>query len=138
MQTDLIRTLSVISTTIGVLFFVLTFAAAIVSMKEGEHRAASRIALLGLLLSLAYLIAGIVPFPNHEFVAIFLLIMAVLAAAIFLIPVGQRTITEDDTPKIRVDERDIMFARARLTSGSERFEEYYRSQLDNKALDDKF
>ncbi len=138
MQPNLIRTLSVFSTTIGVLFFVLTFGAAIVSIKEGERRAAGRIVLLGLLLSLAYLIAGIVPFPNHEFVATFLLIMAAFAAAIFLIPVGQRHITADDTPKIRVDERDIMFARARLTPGSERFEEYYRRNPDKKALDDKF
>ena len=138
MQPDLIRFLSVLSTTIGVLFFALTIGAAIVSIREGEHRAAGRIALLGLLLSLAYLIAGIVPFPNHEIVATFLLIMAVIAVAIILIPVGQRYVTEDDTPKIRVDERDIMFSRARLLPGTERFEEYYRRKPDKKALDDKF
>jgi len=138
MQAGLIHFLSVLSVTIGVLLFALMFGATIVSLKEHEHRAAGKIALLGVLLSLPYLAAGFIPFPHHEIVTIFLLIMAVLVIATFLIPVGQRYITEDDTPKIRVDERDIMFARARLLPGSERFEEYYRRKPDKKALDDKF
>ena len=138
MQAGLIHLLSVLSTTIGVLFLALMFGAIIVSIKEREFRAAGRIAMLGVLLPFPYLIVGLIPFPHHEIVAIFLLIMAVIAVAIFLIPVGQRHVTEDDTPKIRVDERDIMFARARLLPGSERFEEYYRRKPDKKALDDKF
>lgn len=138
MQINLFQFLSVLSATIGVLFFALMFGAAIVSLKEREFRAAGRIALLGVLLSLPYLVVGFIPFPNHEIVAIFLLITAALTAAIFLVPVGPKYITEDDTPKIRVDERDIMFARAHLSPGSERFEEYYRRKPDNKALDDKF
>lgn len=138
MQAEVIRFLRFLSATIGVLFFALMFGAAIVSLKEREFRAAGRIALLGVLLSLPYLVVGFIPFPNHEIAAIFLLITAALALAIFLVPVGQKHITEDDTPKIRVDERDIMFARARLLPGSERFEEYYRRKPDKKALDDKF
>jgi ferredoxin len=138
MPADLIRFLTSLSATIGVLFFALMFAAAIVSNMEREHRAAGKITLLGVLLSLPYLVVGFIPFPHREIVATFLLAMAVLAAAILLIPVGQRHITEDDTPKIRVDERDIMFARARLLPGSERFEEYYRHKPDKKMLDDKF
>ena len=138
MQAGLIHFLSFLSTTIGVLFFALMFGAAIVSIKEREFQAAGRIALLGVLLPLPYLIVGLIPFPHHEIVATFLFIMAVIAVAIFLIPVGQRHVTEDDTPNIRVDERDIMFARARLLPGSERFEDYYRRKPDKKALDDKF
>ncbi len=138
MQVNLIHFLSVLSATIGVLIFGLMFGAAIVSLKEREFRAAGRIALLCVLLSLPYLVVGFIPFPSHEIAAILLLITAALAVAIFLIPVGQKHITEDDTPKIRVDERDIMFARARLTPGSERFEEYYRRKPDKKVLDDKF
>jgi ferredoxin len=138
MQVDQIHFLSTLSATIGVLLFVLMFGAAIVSLKEHEFRAAGGIALLGVLLTLPYLVAGFIPFPNHEIAAILLLITGALAVAIFLVPVGQKHITEDDTPKIRVDERDIMFARAHLTPGSERFEEYYRRKPDKKALDDKF
>ncbi|NOR89256.1 MAG: 4Fe-4S dicluster domain-containing protein [Anaerolineales bacterium] len=138
MQVDQIHFLSTLSATIGVLLFVLMFGAAIVSLKEHEFRAAGRIALLGVLLALPYLVAGFIPFPNHEIAAILLLITGALAVAIFLVPVGQKHITEDDTPKIRVDERDIMFARAHLTPGSERYEEYYRRKPDKKALDDKF
>jgi len=138
MQVDLIHFLSVLSAIIGVLLMALMFGAAIVSTKEHEFRAASRIALLGALLSLPYLVVGFIPFPNQEIAATFLLITAALAVAILLVPVGQKKITEDHTPKIRVDERDIMFARAHLTPGSERFDEYYRHNPDKKALDDKF
>jgi ferredoxin len=138
MRVELIRFLSVLTATIGILFLIFMFGAAIVSIKEREHRAAGKIVLLGVLLSLPYLVAGFIHFPHHEIVAIFLLIIAVLAAAIYLIPMGPRLITEDDNPKLRVDERDIMFARARLLPGSERFEEYYQRKPDKKALDDKF
>jgi ferredoxin len=138
MHVDLIHFISVLSATIGVLLFTLMFGAAIVSLKEREFRATGRIALLSVLLSLPYLVVGFIPFPNHEIAAIFLLITAALVVTIYLVPVGQKQITEDDTPKIRVDERDIMFARAHLLPGSERFEEYYRRKPDKKALDDKF
>ncbi len=138
MQPEVIRFLRFLSATIGVLFSALMFGAGIVSLMEREFRAAGRIALLGVLLSLPHLIVGLMLFPNQEIAAIFLLITTALAVTIFLVPVGQRLITEDDTPKIRIDERDIMFARARLTPGSERFEDYYRRKPDKKALDDKF
>jgi len=138
MQAGLTHSISVLSVAIGALLCALMLGAAIVSTREREFRAAGRIALLGVLLSLPFFSVGLIPFPYHEIVAILLLAMTALAVAIFLIPVGQRLITEDDTPKIRVDERDIMFARARLLPGSERFEEYYRRKPDKKALDDKF
>ncbi len=118
MQVDIIHFMSVLSATIGVFLLALTFGAAIVSLKEHEFRAAGMIALLGVLLSLPYLVVVFIPFPNHEIAAMFLLIMGALAVAILLVPLGQNQIAEDDTPKIRVDERDIMFARARLTPGS--------------------
>jgi len=127
MQVTLIHFRGVLSATIGALLFSLMFGAAIVSLKEHEFRAASRIALLGVLLSLPYLVVGFIPFPNQEIAATLLLITVALAVAILLVPVGQKQIAEDDTPKIRVDERDIMFARAHLTPGSERFEQYYLS-----------
>ncbi|MEA1976478.1 MAG: hypothetical protein U9N80_01105, partial [Chloroflexota bacterium] len=120
MQVDLVPFLSVLSVIFGVLLIALMFGAAIVSIKEHEIRAAGRIALLGVLLSLPYLVVGFMPFPNHEVAAIVLLLTAALVVAILLVPVGQKQITEDDTPKIRFDERDIMFARAHLTPGSER------------------
>ena len=138
MHLDVIRVLTVLTSTIGVLFFVMMVAAAIVSIKEGEFRAAGRLALLGVLVSLPYLIVGFIPFPNHEIAAIVLVIAALLVILIAWIPLGQRQITEDDTPKIRFDERDIMFARARLQPGTERFEEYYRRRPDYKVLDDMF
>ena len=49
MQVDQIHFLSVLSAIFGVLLIVLTFGAALLSTKGHEYRAASRIALLGVL-----------------------------------------------------------------------------------------
>jgi reductive dehalogenase len=43
-----------------------------------------------------------------------------------------------ETPKTRIDERDIMFSRAALREGSGRFDEYYRLRPENKPADDRF
>ena len=40
-------------------------------------------------------------------------------------------------PKTRIDERDIMFARARLEPGTPNYEAYYALRPENKAGDDK-
>ena len=130
--------LSILSAGMGVLFAMLTFGAVTTSITEREFRAAGRITILGILLSMPYLIVGFVPFAQQEIVAAFLIVVAVLAAAVFFIPAGKGDITEDDAPKGRIDERDIMFARARLQPGSERFEEYYQRRPEFKNLDDLF
>ena len=55
-----------------------------------------------------------------------------------MLPLGNRFPAEDDTPTQRIDERDIMFSRARLVPNSERFEDYYASNPQRKTLDDNF
>jgi ferredoxin len=138
MPVNAIRFLSILTISIGVIFFLALFAAAIVSWKEREFRAAGILVVLGVLVSIPYLFVGLIPFPYHEIAAILLDLAALLGLLIVWIPVGQRLISGDDTPKNRFDERDIMFARALLQPGSERFEEYYRRRPENKKLDDKF
>ena len=54
------------------------------------------------------------------------------------LPVGSKAGPEDDTPRSRIDEREIMFARARLQPGTPRFDEYYRRKPEHKAPDDRF
>ena len=45
---------------------------------------------------------------------------------------------ENDIPKARIDERDIMFSRNLLQPGTDRYDDYYRSNPDKKELDEKF
>jgi ferredoxin len=66
-----------------------------------------------------YLIAGII------------FVLLILA----LFPIGRINVG-NDVPKKRFDERDIMFARARLKPGTQNFLDYYEMRPEKKNIDD--
>jgi reductive dehalogenase len=65
-------------------------------------------------------------------------LLGLLIGLIALRARARRPLPDDDTPTTRIDERTIMFARQRLTPGTERFDAYYRQHPDHKTLDDHF
>ncbi len=138
MQMNLTHLINWLTIAIGLAILAMMLGAVFVSIKEGERHAASRACLLAVSLPLPYLVVGLFPFAYQTTIALMLIALTVLAGLVFLIPLGQKRITENDTPQRRIDERDIMFSRYRLEKGSERFEEYYRQNPDKKELDDKF
>jgi reductive dehalogenase len=111
-------------------------AFAFYSVWEGERRAA-RLALgAAVIASLPLFLASLLP-VGAELVILGLIVAAgILGVALFLLPVG-RVERGDDVPKMRVDERDIMFARARLAPGSAEYEAYYAMRPENQAGDDE-
>jgi ferredoxin len=108
------------------------------SVSENEPRAAAVAFTLAVILPVPYLVAGFADFEGRTLVAAILLSFTVLVAVVLAIPAGKKKITEDDTPKTRIDERDIMFSRNLLEVGTERFREYYEANPDKKQLDDEF
>jgi ferredoxin len=122
----------------GLIIFLLTAGASIVSFREGERRAAGRIFLAGLFLSLIYTFAGFFSFPFHGILSTILILSPTVAIVALFIPFGIIPAAGDDTPTRRIDERDIMFSRRRLVPGTDRFADYYRRHPDKKALDDRF
>jgi hypothetical protein len=86
--------------------------------------------------SLLFFLATLLPPTVEWFVlgAVAVGIVAVLAG--FLLPIG-RVERGEDVPHVRVDERDIMFARGRLEPGSADYEAYYAMRPEHKAGDDK-
>ncbi len=123
---------------IGGFIFVLMIFTAIVSLLEKEYYAARRAFIVSICLPLPYLVAGSVAFPYQIYFAVVLLAFAVMTILLYAIPVGRKHLREDDIPKGRIDERDIMFSRNLLDVGSDRFEEYYKRNPDKKILDDNF
>ncbi len=107
-------------------------------MVEREYRAARRSFYLSLILPLPCLIVGLFTFKYQLHISILLLSLTALIVISLLIPTGRKRLVEEDTPKQRIDERDIMFSRNLLIVGSDRFEEYYENNPDKKLLDDKF
>jgi len=118
----------------GLLISMMLFGA--ISLREAEPRAARVALVLAILLPLPYWAVGILQFPGRSFTAAALLVLPVIVLIAIVVPLGKPP-TQDDIPRARVDERDSMFARYRLTPGSPPYERYYSSRPEKKAGDDR-
>jgi ferredoxin len=108
----------------------------LLSVREGERRAARVAFAVAILASLPFFLASLLP------VAVRLVVLGVIAAGgivgvvLFVLPIG-RVERGNDVPWQRFDERDMMFARWRLVPGSPEFESYYAMRPENRAVDDE-
>ena len=110
-------------------------AFSLVSAREGERRATLVFASAA---ALAVLFLVLFPVLTRAIGSWVLGLAAAVAVAVVIrccLPL-RRPIALGGDPDRRVDERDIMFARARLKPGSPEFEAYYRSRPDNLAGDE--
>lgn len=130
--------LEVISIAVGFFLFLIMLLFSLVSRREEEPLATRRALILAFLLPIPYLVAGLIDFGLQTAVCLVLLGIPFLMATLLLFPAGDTLPREDDTPKTRVDERDIMFSRMLLKEGSDRFNEYYERHPHRKPLDDNF
>ena len=121
---------------LAILFSLGMAAFGQLSLRENEPRAA-RLAFYTALASGALFTAA--AFLPQNLQALFLFILGLGAVGLiilFLIPFGKIKRTNED-PKIRIDERDIMFARARLTPGSPNYTTYYQLHPEKLTSDDE-
>ena len=108
---------------------------AIASHLENERRAASISWLMavigaGIMIGIAQL--------SDDVIRLVLIILGILLVIVFLLtllPIGKVN-PGRDIPSKRFDERDIMFARARLVPGSPNYEAYYHMRPENQKIDD--
>jgi ferredoxin len=109
---------------------------ALSSYKEGESRA-STLALVIAITGGAFLLVWILtPIEFQIAILVLILLIIFIGSTLFMIPIGQVDISKD-TPQTRFDERDIMFARARLVPDSPEFLEYYTDHPENLEPDTK-
>ena len=121
---------------IGSLALIGFSAFAVVSMREGERRATRVAFILAILLSMACVVAALLPPPIPVIGAAAWILAMVAAVVVWFIPIGQRP-ARGGRPSTRVDERDIMFARGRLVPGSPEYELYYAMRPKNQIGDDQ-
>jgi ferredoxin len=126
------------SLALGALVALAFLWAAVVSWCEREERAARRLLLLGIVLAFPLLGVGPLGGPLGSPLASLLLLLAGLFLAAILLPLPGRQVVELGRPVPGVDERDIMFSRARLVPGTEQFEAYYRRHPESRDKDDRF
>ena len=121
----------------GILLALFFSYFAFASWKENEHRAMRQALLLALVLAIIYIGIAFINQPWQPYVTGLLLVLILLPIIFFLIPRKKNT---EAIPHAngRIDERDIMFSRNRLEPGSERFENYYHSHPEKRAVDNRF
>ncbi|NIM94849.1 MAG: 4Fe-4S dicluster domain-containing protein [Anaerolineales bacterium] len=122
---------------LGILFLVAFLTFTIVSIREGERRAARIGVVLSLAVSFPLLAAITLPIEIQLAALGLIAVLFLIALVLFILPVGQVD-QGKDIPEIRFDERDIVFARARLIHGSPEFESYYAMRPENLPIDEKF
>jgi len=110
---------------------------AIISQREKHRRAAGMslfLASLNLILFSGLLLAP----PLIQRGAFFLIAGGLLLILVLIILPAREKILPSPMPRSKVDERTIMFARARLEPGTERYKVYYKEHPDHKTPDDAF
>ncbi len=109
---------------------------AVILHREGEERAV-RVMAAAAAIGTAVLIGPVfLPSPGPLAAVAIIGVLALSAVVLWFAPVGQR-VPLGGRPTRRVDERDIMFARARLRPGSPEFDEYYRMRPEHRQGDDR-
>ena len=120
---------------VGAVLVGATLWAAWVSWGEEEVRAYRRLLVLALILAIPFMVAGLAPGSGARSLGWALLGLVVGGGALLLFPRAGRKLTLG-TPASGMDERDIMFSRAALEPGTDRFVAYYRSHPEFRTKDD--
>jgi ferredoxin len=121
---------------VGLVVLFLFGAFSLTSLREREQRAARVAFVVAVTASLPFFLATLLPVQAQLIILILVAVVVLAGLILFLLPVG-RVERGNDVPHKRVDERDIMFARARLEPGTPNYEAYYAMRPENKESDDK-
>ena len=130
--------MSLFMTLTGIVLCLFFLALFFTSLLEKERRAALICLILSVLLPVPYLIPVFSKLVYPEWIQILLVVFTPAAILILFFPYRGKIDFVLQHPDFRFDERDIMFSRRTLVPGSERFDEYYRRNPDNKIPDNQF
>ena len=128
-------TASLILLIVGSLALVGFFAFGVVSRREGERRAMRVAFILAFLFPIPAAIALMLPSPVPVVGAAVVMIGMLVAVIAWFMPIV-KTPQLGGRPARRIDERDIMFARGRLVTGSAEYQAYYAMRPENRSGDD--
>ena len=119
---------------VGALLGLTAFG--VISLGEGERRAARISFILAAAISLPCFIVAVLPPPAPLVGATIIAIAMIGLVVLWFVPVARLPVG-GGRPSRGVDERDIMFARGRLVPGSPEYELYYAMRPQNKKGDDQ-
>ena len=126
---------SIILITFAILFFTAGAAFLVLSLIEKEKRAAIRAAMITIPMTAIYLLALLLPdYARDVLIAVSFASLAVGGISFFIPTKSQQV--ELRQPIDQVDEREIIFARARLEPGTPDYDTYYSDHPLQKSQDD--
>ncbi len=120
---------------IAAVLFVFLLYAVIISFTENEKKAAFKLILLMLIFVPLFALPYVL--NDYELYSQILLFLTFSAVIILFFPFKGKKYSFN-YPKTQIDERNIMFSRAELIPGTERFETYYKNNPENLEKDNKF
>ncbi len=130
--------MSVVLTVMAAAAALALSALALSSVREHEPLAARRATLLAVAVPLVLLAAAWIPVPGSGVVRWILALLGLGVPLVLAVPTGRpRDFARHDPPG-RIDERCVMFSRAKLEPGTDRFREYYRLHPEHRTPDDNF
>jgi reductive dehalogenase len=121
---------------VGLVLFLALAGFGVVSLRERELRAARSAFILAALTSLPFFAATGFAAPVRIGVLAVFAALLIVAVLFWFLPIGSSR-AANGRPTRRIDERDIMFARARLEPGSTEHAAYYAMRPENKEGDDR-
>lgn len=110
----------------------------IVSLFEKEYRAFRVSAIISLIVFVPFLALYFYDFQYKRLVILVLLLLIYLSVIILFLPFRTKIKGGFQIPNHKHDERDIMFSRNELKSGTDKYNEYYLNKQTKKHLDDIF
>ena len=119
----------------GVVAAVALAGFSLVSVSEGERRAARISLILAVVVSSLFCASALLPPPIPTVVSGLLAFLVIGGVVAWFLPIAV-AVMPNGSPDRRVDERDIMFARGRLMPGSPEYESYYSMRPENRKGDD--
>ena len=129
-----------LTTILLLLIMLITFglgaAFVLTSLVEGEGKAARRGSWITLGTTALIGAPLLLPGQWKSIVLGLLLGVALVLVILFFLPLGKISPKVED-PESRFDEREVIFARARLIPGTEHYQEYYQDHPHHKSPDDK-
>ena len=122
---------------LGSLWTIAIFYTIWISIREKEYHAAKRL-ILFFLPSFFFFASFILPNNLVFYYNISLLITSIFITLFVFIFDPYKFKIGNDSPQKRIDERNIMFSRALLEPGTERYNQYYSKNKDKEEKDDIF
>jgi reductive dehalogenase len=122
--------------TIGILVTLYLGLFIISSLIERKRRAA-KLSLLFFVVFANIWFGGFLIFPPVDYVLAGAVILIVVLGIFFFLSIGKTKVQKFTAITEKVDERDVIFARAAYEPGTEKYDVYYEMRPEKKALDDK-